>query len=47
MQLPPDLFRIDAHAPLVLLHLSVNRTLLLEPQQRVLKLSVEQKLQHL
>ena len=46
-QLSPDLLRIDAHALLILLHLYMNCSLLLEAQQCVLELSVEQKVKHL
>lgn len=46
-ELPADLLRIDANTLLILLHLHVNRSLFLETQQCVLKLSIEQKVKHL
>lgn len=46
-QLPPDLLRIDTHTPLILPQFHVNCCLFLKPQQCVLELSVEQKVNHM
>lgn len=46
MQLLKNLLGIDTHTPLIFSNITMNCSLLLEPEQGILKLSVEQKLQH-